>query len=507
MNKRVFGILVALAVVGSVLLAFFHVWPYSTERGSLEGEVAALLESHKHFDQQMWGSNVAERLTGLHAILNEPDVIDDLETRMEDHCDRSTFVRKIYPGECPSLDWATTSREQVRETITALPRSYSETVELNVSNLESALGLKPTFASALSKGQEFSLNNRAIQESVQKLSNELSPRLAKEYGEITEISVTPFKDNAGELQSVLRSLGRYLVASSKDELNTRLRAARAPQSPQEAVTKSQNTVVWLRDLRTSAVQTEEMGVDARYLRQILATSDQGVREARYTISWVKKSLDAQENCQNHLREALTIADQANVMTQQMGQFDSSDQIAPILVRWSQAKGHSERALASLRISPPSSMRPLSNHLLDPTRQKTEAIYREISAHCAMVSAEHAEAQQQEATWQGQAYRSAGRAVSSLIAWGAKTADQASKSRVARELGLSAKMLVLSTQAFYDMMDPNSDPISWAYRYSGDMEQLMDETDEVMRMDGPSLTGKNTVLEDLVNSAYQSSFDR
>ena len=82
----------------------------------------------------------------------------------------------------------------------------------------------------------------------------------------------------------------------------------------------------------------------------------------------------------------------------------------------------------------------------------------------------------------------------------------SNSRVGKELKLSGKVLILGTHAMYSMMDPDTDPISWAYSYTDDVEQLMQETDEVMRMDGPSITGKNTVIEDLVNSAYEASFD-
>ena len=77
----------------------------------------------------------------------------------------------------------------------------------------------------------------------------------------------------------------------------------------------------------------------------------------------------------------------------------------------------------------------------------------------------------------------------------------------KELGLSAKVLVLGTKAFYDLMDPDADPLTWALAYQGDVRQLMDETDEVMRMEGPSLTGKNSFIEDLVNRAYEGSFER
>jgi len=78
---------VASVVFGMVLLTFFHVWPYSKERKDLQTEVAALLQSHEDHIEKMSGSIVSERLSGLVAILEEPDFIDDLETRMIIHCE------------------------------------------------------------------------------------------------------------------------------------------------------------------------------------------------------------------------------------------------------------------------------------------------------------------------------------------------------------------------------------------------------------------------------------
>ena len=86
------------------------------------------------------------------------------------------------------------------------------------------------------------------------------------------------------------------------------------------------------------------------------------------------------------------------------------------------------------------------------------------------------------------------------------AEQASQSRIGRELTLSVKVLILGTKAFYDLMDPNADPMTWAYSYQGDVDQLMKETDEVMRMEGPSLTGKNTFIESLVERSYAEAFE-
>lgn len=77
----------------------------------------------------------------------------------------------------------------------------------------------------------------------------------------------------------------------------------------------------------------------------------------------------------------------------------------------------------------------------------------------------------------------------------------------REVAASLKGLVLGTKMFYDLMDVNSstDIVSWARSYEGDMDQLMSEMDDIQRMDGWSITGKNTFIEDMVNEVHKKSF--
>lgn len=56
------------------------------------------------------------------------------------------------------------------------------------------------------------------------------------------------------------------------------------------------------------------------------------------------------------------------------------------------------------------------------------------------------------------------------------------------------------------MDVNSstDIVSWARSYEGDMDQLMSEMDDIQRMNGWSITGKNTFIEDMVSEAHRKS---
>lgn len=85
----------------------------------------------------------------------------------------------------------------------------------------------------------------------------------------------------------------------------------------------------------------------------------------------------------------------------------------------------------------------------------------------------------------------------------------SQSRIGKELAVTFKSLVLGTKMFYDLMDidSNTDIISWSSQYQNDMNQIMDEMEEIQRMDGWSLTGKNTFIEDAVNKSHSKMFKK
>lgn len=117
------------------------------------------------------------------------------------------------------------------------------------------------------------------------------------------------------------------------------------------------------------------------------------------------------------------------------------------------------------------------------------------AHTELRRAEHA-----ESTAAGRLSRGVGRLFS-------RARGQVAESRIGKEVALAFKTMVLGTKAMYDLMEvgPNDDITDWAMSYESDLDQLSAEAEAVRQSDGWSLTGKNTFVESLVDSAYEESF--
>jgi hypothetical protein len=86
-------------------------------------------------------------------------------------------------------------------------------------------------------------------------------------------------------------------------------------------------------------------------------------------------------------------------------------------------------------------------------------------------------------------------------------QQVSQSRIGQEVKIATQTLILGSKIFYDFMSlrPNEDMVSWASSYEHDINQLSNNYQQVNSLKGPSLTGKNTIIEDLVNRSYESQF--
>lgn len=142
----------------------------------------------------------------------------------------------------------------------------------------------------------------------------------------------------------------------------------------------------------------------------------------------------------------------------------------------------------------------ANALVKSDRAKVDDMLSKIGPHVRRARAELAKAEQQERTVAGRAERAVGRFFN-------RAKEKVSQSRIGREVTVSFKTMVLGTKMFYDMMDMDSstDMMGWAMKYEGDMNQLMNEVEAVNNMDGWSLTGKNTFIEDLTGKAYEKSF--
>jgi len=209
---------------------------------------------------------------------------------------------------------------------------------------------------------------------------------------------------------------------------------------------------------------------------------------------------------------LNYIDVANNSLQSLGNYAKSDDIYNTYRKWDLVCNKIVSARNTVRnTSGFYSKREitLARNMLQKDEGNIQKALSKAESHRDMVYDKYQEARRQESTIVGQVKRSAGRLGESLLKLGRKTARRASESRIGKEFKLATKTLILGSKMFYDFlsMNPNQDVLSWAASYESDFDNLMDDYDEIQSMDEASITGQNTFIEDWINKAYISSFEK
>lgn len=203
-----------------------------------------------------------------------------------------------------------------------------------------------------------------------------------------------------------------------------------------------------------------------------------------------------------VQQGLRKIDQAN---RDIEKYANLDTLGEVCDDWQSAQDtitSAREVLSSLPLFEKAYQRKIAEALVKSDREKIDSILSKIKPHLYKARNELAKARSQERTVAGRTQRTVGRFLE-------KTKKKFSGSRIGREITLSFKTMILGTKIFYDMMDmdSNSDMMGWAMNYQKDMNQLLDEVEEVNKMDGWSLTGKNTFIEDFANRKYEESFNK
>ena len=231
-------------------------------------------------------------------------------------------------------------------------------------------------------------------------------------------------------------------------------------------------------------------------REVKTTAAQASDLACVGQGIAKVKGEARQKIQEGLREI----DKAN---RKIERYADLSALANVCSDWQSAQttiASSRSILSSLPSFPKAHQTKTAGALVQSDRAKVDDILSKIEPHVERARSELVKAHRQESTPMGRAQRTVGRLFN-------RAKDRVSQSRIGKEVAVSFKAMVLGTKMFYDMMDMNSgtDMMQWATRYEKDMNQLMDEVETVSTMDGWSLTGKNTFIEDLTDKAYEKAF--
>lgn len=280
------------------------------------------------------------------------------------------------------------------------------------------------------------------------------------------------------------------------------------QSVRDAVEIIKAHISWLEAARKSISVLAQVGAARSTLSSADEMITQHISRAKSDIALIERVIKAQKQSNDIMNSSLQLADTANNSLQNMERFADSNQIMNVYNQWNAACTAVEHAKSALYISSSGSHEQMiADNLLSKSRAQVAEISNKLGAHRDFVYSQYEEARQQESTVVGSVTRSVQRGWDRFKSFVGGVAQRAAESRIGREISISVKALILGTKAFYDLLDPNTDPVSWAFSYQSDVDKLMNETDEVMRMEGPSLTGKNTFIEDFVNRSYEKAFNK
>ncbi|MDH4270526.1 MAG: hypothetical protein OEW18_00970 [Candidatus Aminicenantes bacterium] len=310
------------------------------------------------------------------------------------------------------------------------------------------------------------------------------------------------------LQSALSPGLEAMVLITRTTSKEQLNRVELSGSVKGAVDILKAHVNWLDTAKIQIGTLAQLGAITTEIAWAYREIDKIIEGAKSDISLVTKIIMAQMKSNEEMKSALQLAESANNSLQNIERFSSSNQILSVHRQWDSACDAAERSRASLYVaSKTAHEKAIVDSLLNKSRGQVNSIVNELISHRDFVHEQYEEARNQESSMMGSATRSVQRGLERLRSFVGSAAQRAAESRIGKEIMLSAKTLILGTKAFYELLDPNTDPVSWAFSYESDVDQLLNEANEINNMKGPSLTGKNTVIEDLVNRSYSAAFKK
>ncbi|NUO18433.1 hypothetical protein HUU59_03185 [bacterium] len=259
--------------------------------------------------------------------------------------------------------------------------------------------------------------------------------------------------------------------------------------------------------------------DIRYLDSARAVLFDDLTKLSSILRSLENTVGKQRRARSDFAVAMEEIESANAALLALSNYAKSEDIARCKRKWDNICRQISQARDRVNDTskyPSDTEKQLCNRILEGEAIRLERAHSKAIEHRDFVNNQLAIALDEEATFAGRLSRGLGRTGEQMREFGRRllgraneVADDVSQSRIGQELGLSVDALVLGTKVFYDFLDVNTgtDLTNWAMSYERDFNQLMEKTEEVRHSEGASLTGKNTIIEDLINRGYDSRFSR
>ncbi len=317
------------------------------------------------------------------------------------------------------------------------------------------------------------------------------------------------KLNQNDIEIILNTTSNVITNATKfysTERNNRFNSIKNSESMSAINQHIKSLNSYLKDYNNLLVVANNIGTDNKLIINGKSIIDKDVKALNAAANLLNSVVVAQKNSNGLLKNALISMDNANDNLTRMEKFASSNDILSVYKSWVKAEGMVIRSKNPLYYKGSSSTnKTIWNNLNRKALSNIKKIQIDVSKHKQFVHNEYSKAVKEESTYLGYTQRTVSRGWNRLKKATNKYVNQAKSSRIAKELTVSAKVLILGTKAFYDLQNPDTDVITWALSYSDEVDDIMKETEEIQRMAGPSLTGKNTIIESLTSQAFDYAF--
>lgn len=508
MKKKSIIITTGLILLLSAVF-FVYVIPNGDSIKIFETNFSELIKSLKKTDENLNFTNSLDLFNNSLDKLSDYEInLDSLKSEYSRIKERENFIGNIWKKTSILENDFINASEIVKKAYSELPKNVSRIIRVSTEHQNDFIAHSKSLNdinTTLVKSQDNYQNLFLYLGEVNKSGGFKNSPVNFDKIKVDRELISNMADKSVDKIEYLRNTEYKAVISALKNVNTMKGAS-------EIINKY---IFWLKTSKSLLSISLAHGARIEKCRKVNYNIEADNKRMKANTALLSNIIEAENKSNVIFKNSIVLMDKANGKLQSMEKFAKASDIKSVYNSWASAEREVKNAKYALKYKGSNYYKKtIWNNITFRPKENINKVLRDVKSHKNFVYQKYQVALREESNFAGKTARTVKRGLDRMKKGWAKLktyakikAHQAAKSRVGREISISTKMLVLGTKAFYDLQDPNADAFTWAMSYQGDVEKLVRETDEVMKMEGPSITGKNTIIENFVNSAYNKSFNK
>ena len=505
----------ALSITTGVLIlllsaAFFiYVIPNGNSIKIFETKFSEFVKSLKKTDENLNYTNSLDLFNNsLNKLPGFENNLDNLISEYSGIKERENFIINIWKKTTVLENDLISASEIVHKIYSGLPKNVSRIIKVSTEQ-QNKLLTKSTSLNNINNILLKSKNN------YQNLFSNLNKIDRTDGFKNSSISFNNIKTDQGLISDMADISVDKIESLRKKEYKDVISALQNVKTVKDASEIINEYISWLKTSKLMLNISIAFGANIEKCKKVNRNIETDNKQMKTNTVLLSNIIKAEEKSNILFKNSIVYMDEANSRLQNMEKFAKASDIKSVYNSWVTAETKVENAKYALKYRGINSYKKtIWNNITSQPKENIDKVLSDVGNHINFVYQKYQEAMREEATFAGKTTRTVKRGFDRLKKGWSKIktfakiqAHQAANSRIGREISISTKMLVLGTKAFYDLQDPKTDAFTWAMSYQGDVEKLMKETEEVNKMRGPSITGKNTIIESFINSSYRRAFNK